>query len=157
MENLTFDKADELRALRWLVSNDKRNKHLYVDKLNEKAIFDVIDRGTVFDNFGKVVQPGRVRKKFDLIIYRILNHQVTKEVFVQEKISGEIDDVYAIKIIVSTNIRIYCQMKSSESHAFLAMSEIVEHKDSQKLTERLKNVIRKVHKYEYDFEGTERV
>jgi hypothetical protein len=120
--------------------SDKKHKYLCIDEENSEQIWAFLQNDD------------RRSKKFKYVIDIILNQKPTKDIFEKENISKEIDDVYAIKLFKgSDNIRFYCKTYEKDDLTFyIIIAELLEKKKSQKLTTKIKNIIKRVHDYEYE-------
>ena len=93
----------------------------------------------------------RVDKNFEYIVRDIQ----TNEVFRKEKFEDGID-VWACRIIVrgrgeKYNDRFYCKVYELENTKHIVIGYILENKKTDHLTEKLRNIIRTVNSYEYEF------
>lgn len=94
----------------------------------------------------------RVDKNFEYISRGI----ETNEVFRKEKFEAGIE-VWAIRIIVrgkgeKYNDRFYCKLYEIDNVKHIVIGYILENKKTDHLTEKLRNIIREVNSYEYEFE-----
>jgi hypothetical protein len=128
------------RTFQYIKSSEKDHRHLYVDSKNASVIFAFLE------------SDAQRTKKFRHNIDLVLNHKYTNDVFEHEPVDDETIGVYAFKLKVGINPRIYCKTYETESGFHIILVELVTHKASQKLTKPLKTIIRKVATYEYEIE-----
>jgi hypothetical protein len=126
-----------LRTFIHIESSKNGDRHLYVDAANSREILEFIQSDS------------RVAKKFKHISLLILEHTWTKDIFEHEPINDEAHGVYAMKLKVGLNPRIYCKTYENESGFHIILSELFRHKATTKLTKELRNIIQKVGSYEY--------
>lgn len=114
------------------------NRHLYVDEENAISILNWIE------------EDKQREKKFKYVSQLFLINKTTKDIFEKEDVNSDTKDVWAIKLKLSKNSRIYCKGYELEDGSFhLVMGEYLEHKDSQKLNHKCIALIKKVADYEY--------
>jgi hypothetical protein len=126
------------RTFTYIKSSLKGHRQLYVDEKNAQEILTFLK------------SDAQITKKFWHNIDLVLNHKYTNDVFEHEPVDDETIGVYAFKLKVGINPRIYCKTYETESGFHIILVELVTHKASQKLTKPLKTIIRKVATYEYE-------
>jgi hypothetical protein len=118
-------------------------KALYVDAENAQEILDFLRSKSAY------------RKKFELIQELILNeNRPTRDLYDKEDIEKGCEHVTAMKLAKGKdNPRIYCQQFSRKDKQLFVIvaSELLEKKKSQGLTNKEKQIIRRVAGYEYEF------
>ncbi|WP_017733389.1 hypothetical protein [Nafulsella turpanensis] len=125
------------------LSNDGK-KEFYVDAENAPQIIDFLNSTSAY------------KKKFALVTDLILNeNRPPRDLYDKENIEKGCEHVTAIKLAKGkNNPRIYCQQFSrKDKKVFVIIAcELLEKKKSQGLTNKEKQIIRKVAKYEYEFD-----
>jgi len=92
-------------------------------------------------------------KKFKTALELILNHKAPRDLYDKEAIEKGFEHITAIKLFKGKkNPRIYCQQYSDgQTEQFVIVGvELLEKKKSQKLTQKEKNIIRRIAKYQYN-------
>lgn len=121
--------------------SDNGKKAFYLDADNSKEILTYLN-----------VDPAN-KKKFNTALNLILNHKATRDLYDKENFEKGCEHITALKLFKGKrNPRIYCQQfsdKHTEQFVIIGI-EFLEKKKSNKLTEKEKNIIRRVAKYEYD-------
>lgn len=126
--------------------SEDRKRAIFVDEVNYEAIL-----GFLTQNYSH-------QKKFRHVVDLLLNHpdKLNRDIYERENIEKGCDNVYAIKLFKGKhNPRIYCRQLSLDDDTKLlviVLCELLEKKKSQKLTEKEKNLIRKVASYDYEIE-----
>lgn len=121
--------------------SDNGNKAFYIDAVNSKQILEYLNA----DSANK--------KKFKTALELILNHRAPRDLYDKENFEKGCEHVTAIKLFKGKrNPRIYCQQFSDDqTERFVIVGiELLEKKKSTNLTDKEKNIIRRVAKYEYD-------
>jgi len=92
-------------------------------------------------------------KKFKTALALILDHRASRDIYDKEDFEKGCEHITAIKLFKGKkNPRIYCQQYTDgQTECFVIIGvELLEKKKSQKLTEKEKNIIRRVAGYQYD-------
>ncbi|MFC4871738.1 hypothetical protein [Negadavirga shengliensis] len=129
------------RKANWIKTSDDGKKAFYLDDENSGEILAFLEQ-----------DPANA-KKFRTALELILNHRAPRDIYDKEDFEKGCEHITAIKLFKGKkNPRIYCQQFSDgQTERFVIIGvELLEKKKSQKLTEREKNIIRRVAKFEYD-------
>jgi len=121
--------------------SENGKKAFYLDEENSDKIFAFLKE-----------DPANA-KKFKTALELILNHKAPRDLYDKEAIEKGCEHITAIKLFKGKkNPRIYCQQYSDgQTEQFVIVGvELLEKKKSQKLTEKEKNIIRRISKYQYD-------
>lgn len=126
-----------------IAKGTNKARYLYVDKENAENILSFLQKDDKY------------KKKFQYVVQLLIEGNETSDIFGKEGISKDVQDVYAIKLFKGgDNSRIYCKTYELEDGSFhIIMAGLLEKKKSQKLTQKIKNLITKVSNYEYDIEN----
>jgi len=109
----------------------------YIDEKNKDSIMNFLKtKGT---------------EKLGRIFSRINNGKPPKDVYSLENYDKSIKNVTAIKFKGKhfNNARIYCKDDNEKEPRVIILSELLESKKQTKLTEKEKNLIKKVNDYDY--------
>jgi len=131
-----FERADLIKR--------KRNRFvsLYVDLAFEDKLLDFLE-----DKKNK-----KIKKKFQMIADMLVcGMPVTKELYGQEMNSSVSKDVYAFKIKINGNHRIYTKEFNLESERRIVLIEH-RHKKSESLNKELRTLVDRIGTYEYEFQ-----
>jgi len=92
------------------------------------------------------------KKKFNHIAEIILNRIRNTDLYDKEEINKKCKGVTAMKFFKnSSNDRIYCKEQTLADKTFVIITaELFEHKKTQKIKQKNKNLIEKVAEYEYE-------
>lgn len=128
-------------AIKIAESKDK-NRAIYIDKQNAEEIFTYIN------------QDERHIKKFRFITSIILAGLRNTELYDKESFDSKSKGVTAMKFFKGQeNDRIYCKELTLNDKTFVIIAaELLEKKKTQKLNQKIKNLIYKVSSYEYELE-----
>lgn len=120
-------------------SSPDGRKHICIDKLNEKIIFDFIS-----------ADPAR-KKKFNHIIDIILRGLHNSELYGKEDINSKAKDVTAMKMFKrGQNARLYCKEQTNENGIFyVIVAELLPKKKDQQVKGKTKTLIEIVGSYVY--------
>ncbi len=124
----------------------KRNKvklpsdgkiEFYIDEQNKDGIMDFLKEKGV--------------KKLRRIFSRICNGKPPKDVYSSENYDNSIQNITAIKFKGSqfNNARIYCKDYNEDESRIIVLSELLKSKKQNKLTQEIKNLIKKVNDHDY--------
>lgn len=121
-------------------SSPDHKKNICIDIGNYESIIKYIERDE------------RHKKKINHIFELILTNKRNSELYDKEDIDRSCKGVTAMKLFKGQeNDRIYCKEFKNESGTFYVVAaEIYEKKKSIKLTNKQKNIIRKISQYEYE-------
>lgn len=125
---------------------------LKYSETGERAI--CIDSENAEQILNYLQQDERHRKKFRFITDIILSGLKNTNLYDKENINKGLKNVTAMKFFKGQeNDRIYCQEKRVNNKLYVIIcSELFTKKKSQSNTNKLKNLINKVSKYEYEIE-----
>ncbi len=112
---------------------------LYVDTKLAKKLMVLLSNDTI-------------KKKFRQVAEFVLSDNYDKDVYGHEQHSGKSKDVYAIKICVVGNHRIYCKEFYYPGQKRVVMIHY-EDKKVEKLDKRLQKMVDRIGGYEYDFKS----
>ncbi len=124
----------------------KRNKvklsgnseiEFYIDEQNKDNIINFLgDKGV---------------ERLGYIFSRICKGKPPKDVYSSENYDNSIQNITAIKFKGSqfNNARIYCKDYNEGKSRIIVLSELLESKKQNKLTQKIKNLITKVNDYDY--------
>ncbi len=109
----------------------------FIDKSNKQDI----------ENFFK----GKRSNKLQEFLSKIANNTATRDIYGQENFNKNIKDITVIKFKgkQSNNARIYCKDFYSDTQRIIVLSELLESKKQNKLTQKEKTLINKVNNYDY--------
>lgn len=109
----------------------------YIDKENKDSIIDFLG------------ETGKT--KLSYIFSRIKKGKPPKDVYGSENYDNSIKNVTAIKLkgINFNNARIYCKDYAENKPRIIILSELLKSKKQTKLTEQVRNLIKKVNDYDY--------
>ncbi|MFB3844817.1 MAG: hypothetical protein ACE14O_03580 [Candidatus Cloacimonadaceae bacterium] len=131
-----FDRADLIKR--------KRNRFvsLYVDLAFEDKLLDILEDK----------KHEKIKKKFQMIADMLVcGMPDTKELYGQEMNSFVSKDVYAFKIKINGNHRIYTKEFNLESERRIVLIEH-RYKKSEVLNKELRELVDRIGAYEYEFQ-----
>ncbi len=120
-----------------LGSKTGREVILYVDLKLEESLFVFLGRA-------------QIKKKFRSVAGFIMSDRYDDEIYRHEMNSPKSKDVYAIKICVLGNYRIYCKEFYEHNLKRVVLIKLVE-KKTQKLDKKLRELVDKIGGYCYEF------
>lgn len=126
-------------AIRYQTSPDQK-RSFYIDEAVEEELFTFL------------MEDEKRLKKFRQVIGLVLSGLATRDQYARENIEKGCEHVYALKLFKGgQNIRIYCQQFSSEDKNTLIITaaEFLSKKKTQKLSQKQRNIIRRVASYQY--------
>lgn len=92
----------------------------------------------------------KIKKKFRQIAEFVLSDNYDKDIYGHEKHSEKSKDVYAIKICILGNHRIYCKEFYSPNKKRVVMIKHVD-KKTEKLNKKLQSLVDRIGGYDYEF------
>ncbi len=125
---------------------------IIIRKSKDQKRYIAIDAQTYNVIIGFLKKDKRHQNKFIDIANVILHGLRNPQLYDKEEIDKKSKGVRAMKFFKGQeNARIYCKEVTQTDRTFVVIaSELIEQKKSQKITNKIKNIIHRVANYEYD-------